>query len=181
MKLSVVDGTFSRIYETTYRKTAAYLTARCRSLLDVEDLLQETYLTVYRILADRGEEVFENEEAYVLCVAKSRLVDWYRKSGKTLSTINGKELEEGEGWLNVVPDGGSSPEELAEYKEAAAAVQSFVAGKDQMLQQAFYLHYSFGLSFPEIGRLQNRNESSVRSSVFRLTQELRDRFERSLL
>jgi RNA polymerase sigma factor (sigma-70 family) len=169
------DLAFNRIYDRTYRKTAAYLTARCGRLSEVEDLLQETYLAVYRVLSIKGVSFFENEEAYVLSVAKSKLTDWYRSAAARTVSLN----DEDDAWLQSVPDSGPLPQETAEYRETSAAVQELVAGKSEALRQAFYLHCCFGVPFPEIARLQNRNESSVRCGVFRLTRELRGKLERS--
>lgn len=179
MELELLDRAFSRIYDNTYRKTAAFLTARSRQLSDVEDLLQETYLAVYRILAAQGPDAFENEEAYVLSVARSKLTDWYRKSGREAGLFAlPPEGEEGDGWLAAVPDTAALPEELAAQRESIREVEALVAQKDEALQRAFYLHHCFGVSFPEIGKLLCRNESTVRSGVFRLTQEIRGRLER---
>ena len=179
MDVNHIDRAFNALYDRTYRKTAAYLTARCRHLSDVEDLLQETYLSVYRILTDRGTAFFENEEAYVLSVAKSKLMDQYRKAGRTpppLSALG----DEGDAWLETVAAESPSPEEQVQNRETVQAVRVLVEEKEEPVQQAFYLHHCFGLSFPEIGKLQSRNESSVRSGVFRLTREIRGRLERSI-
>lgn len=179
MNVHTIDRAFNALYDQTYRKTAAYLTARCRQLSDVEDLLQETYLSVYRILADRGTAFFENEEAYVLSVAKSKLLDQYRRVGRTPLPLSA--LGDGEdGWLDTVAAEGPSPEEQLQSRETLQAVRCLVEEKEEAVQQAFYLHHCFGLSFPEIGTLQGRNESTVRSGVFRLTREIRDKLERSV-
>lgn len=168
-----IDSAFNALYDSTYRKTAAYLTARCRRLADVEDLLQETYLAVYRTLAARGPDALDHGEAYVLSAAKSKLADLYRKAGREPLLDDGDEM-----LLASVPDDAPSPQEIAEARDAAAAVAGLVAGKGEKLRQAFYLRCCFGVSFPEIARLQGRNEASVRSGVFRLTQELRAGLER---
>lgn len=177
METAVIDRAFNAIYDQTYRKTAAFLTARCHRLCDVEDLLQETYLTVYRVLSQQGADAWDTPEAYVLSVARSRLVDWYRREGRVPAVVSPE--AENDDWLDRLPNPASTPEEIAAARESAGAVRSLVSEKEEGLQQAFYLHHCFGVTFPEIAQLQNRNESSVRSGVHRLTQELRSRLERS--
>lgn len=178
MNAETTDHIFNQIYDRTYRKTAAYLTARCRALSDVEDLLQETYLAVYRVLSADAGQVFLCDEAYVISVAKSKLADYYRKNAPAwASTVP----DGAEDWLAAVPDTGPTPEELAQYRADAEAVCALVAYKEEPVQRAFYLHYCFGLTFREIGALQGRSESTVRSGVFRLTKEIRGTLERSIL
>lgn len=174
MEQSTLDVRFNRIYDRTYRKTAAYLTARCRNLSDVEDLLQETYLAVYRALQTRGPDALQNEEAYVISTAKSKLADWYRAAGRAVPTLDADDA-----WLASVPDAGPTPEESAVCREASAAALALVAEKDEPTRRAFFLRCCFGASYGEIAGLLGRNESTVRTGVFRLSRELWAELERS--
>ncbi|MCI2055733.1 MAG: RNA polymerase sigma factor [Oscillibacter sp.] len=179
MKPTQTDDLFNQVYDRTYRKTAAYLTARCQNLSDVEDLLQETYLAVYRILDAKGEDAFTCAEAYVLSTAKSKLTDWYR-SHRLIPLSLSDLSEEGNSWLSSIPDRAASPEEQMVSRDAIRAVAELVETKSPDLQQAFYLRHCFGLSYAEIGKLQKKKETSVRSSIFRLTQEISSKLERSI-
>ncbi len=181
MDTQMIDRAFNEIYDATYSKTAAYLTARCRQLSDVEDLLQETYLAVYRILAAQGHSALENPEAYVISVAKTKTIDWYRKTKADDTNLAPAPLAEDDSWLTQLPDPTPTPEETYQDSETMAELKRLLSTREERTRQAFYLHYCFGFSFPEIGNLQGRSESTVRSGVFRAAQEIRAVLERRVV
>lgn len=174
----MIDHAFNEVYDATYRRTAAYLTAKCRRLSDVEDLLQETYLAVYRILAEKGRAALENPEAYVISVAKTKFIDWYRKEKSNSENLAIPPQPEEYTPSTEPEDLTPTPEEAYLDCETIAELEHLLRSKNEQTRQAFYLHYCFGFSFPEIGKLQNRGESTVRSGVFRVVQEIRAALER---
>ena len=178
MDTQMIDRAFHEIYDATYSRTAAYLTARCRQLSDVDDLLQETYLAIYRVLTAQGRSALENPEAYVISVAKTKIIDWYRKAKPDDTNLATVPPAEDDTWLTRLPDPAPTPEETYQDSETMQELEQLLKGREAHTRQAFYLHYCFGFSFPEIGLLQSRSESTVRSGVFRAVQEIRAVLER---
>ena len=138
----MIDRAFHEIYDATYSRTAAYLTARCRQLSDVDDLLQETYLAIYRVLTAQGRSALENPEAYVISVAKTKIIDWYRKAKPDDTNLATVPPAEDDTWLNRLPTRRPRREETYQDSRNHAGAGADCSKAGRHTRQAFYLHYA---------------------------------------
>ena len=56
---------FEEIYSSTYKQTLKYIICKCSNIEDVNDLIQETYIELYKILKNKKYMVLENYQNYV--------------------------------------------------------------------------------------------------------------------
>ncbi|GAC1385400.1 MAG: sigma-70 family RNA polymerase sigma factor [Ktedonobacteraceae bacterium] len=71
---------FLDVYETTHRITKRFLLARTRNREITEDVLQETYLKVWRFLESHDSPA--HVSTWVHSIAKNTMIDMYRKQTK---------------------------------------------------------------------------------------------------
>ena len=64
---------FRQIYDQTYRRTAAYITAKARQTADAADLIQQVYLELYDILRRRGASYIKNADAIMTRLTQQAL------------------------------------------------------------------------------------------------------------
>ncbi|MBE6686122.1 MAG: hypothetical protein E7591_02715 [Ruminococcaceae bacterium] len=100
--MTEIEGIFNELYDSTYQKTLIYVTAKCSKLHDVEDILQEIYTEVYSVLLNKGREYIQNEEAFVIKIAKTKIFRHYSlKQRLSAITLNIAKEERGEGALRL--------------------------------------------------------------------------------
>ena len=76
---------FEKIYNETYNNTLKYVICKCNDLDDVDDIIQETYLELYRVIKDR--KAILNYQAYIITIAKNKMIKYF-KSNKKVTTIS---------------------------------------------------------------------------------------------
>lgn len=85
---------FEQIYNETYKNTLKYVICRCSNLNDADDIIQETYLELYRVLKD-GKEILD-KQAYINAIAKNKVIKYFKvnKKIKTISIFQESDDEE---------------------------------------------------------------------------------------
>ena len=76
---------FEKIYNETYNNILRYVVCKCNNLNDVDDIIQETYLELYRIL--KHEREILNYESYLITIAKNKIIK-YVNLNKKINTIS---------------------------------------------------------------------------------------------
>lgn len=126
-----------------------------------EDLTQETFLAVVR---NPPVEV-ENEAAWVLTIARRRLVDHLRRSGRRSSIPR-----ESVGTTDYVWP--------REWSDGERRVNSALTGLPSHYQLVLILHHVDGLSIVEVARLTGRSVPAIESLLARARRSLRKDYER---
>ena len=76
---------FEQIYKETYDTTLKFVICKCNSFDDVDDIIQETYLELYKVLKNKKEIL--DKQAYIITIAKNKLIK-YSKSNEKINTIS---------------------------------------------------------------------------------------------
>lgn len=63
---------FEKIYDETYNNILRYIICKCNNLDDVDDIIQETYLELYKVLKDKKKIL--NYESYIITIAKNKII-----------------------------------------------------------------------------------------------------------
>lgn len=181
MEQQTVDEQFNEIYDKTYRYCLIFVTSKCSNTQDISDILQETYLSLYRILAQKGRAYIQNPEAYVIRIAKSKIYKYYSLQDKLKCFIPlFRENEEGEEYMEESLNSDlleNSLENVVVEKESLDKIWQLLKKKPQGVQKVFFLFYYADLSIPEIAQRLKLNESTVKNWIYRTTQEFRQSLE----
>ena len=62
---------FEKIYNNTYNNVRKYIICKCYNLNDVDDIIQETYMELYKKLKEKKE--ISNYQSYLITIAKNKI------------------------------------------------------------------------------------------------------------
>lgn len=146
---------FAEIYDKYSNMVYGYLSQRLRDQYLIEDIFQETFLSLYENM--NGIENINNLKSWLLTVAHRRLVDELKKQES-----------------NTVPFKPEIENSLTENLPAddialADALQELEPDKRQIL----YGIYHLGLSCEELGEIMEIPSGTVKSRAYYARQQLK--------
>lgn len=132
-----------------------------------EDAVQDTLAGLWQLTSRRGFRLERNLKALARTVASARVIDRVRRRRAQV------ELDP------AFPDSAPGPLEQAiagdDRARLRAALMCMGAGCVELIRQ----HYYEGLTYGEIARREDRNESTLRVRMFQCLQSLRKRMARA--
>lgn len=158
---------FNDIYSSTYDSVLKFVILKCSKLEDVEDIVQNVYLEVYKII--KNDEHLDLNVSYILGIARNKVKDYYRFSykNKILSFFSEKE--------NVYSNIPSFIDIEKDFitKENIDLVWSYLKKKKIIIFKIFYLYYYHGCTIKEIALELGISESNVKHHLYRTIDELK--------
>lgn len=162
---------FRQIYDQTYRKTAAYITAKARQTADAADLIQQVYLELYDILRRRGTSYIKNADAIMARLTRQALARYYKKIGN-LREVYEEPSEDGI-TAEQADIESLSVEEITEDRAVLDWTERYLTAQGDEIRKIFHLFYRFELTITEIAQLLGRSESYVKNKLYRTLKEIR--------
>lgn len=166
---------FNEIYDSTYRVVLSLVTVRCSNTADIQDIVQDTYVELYRCLDKRGVDYIKNDKAFVLRIAKQKLSRYYSLMERlrifipmTVINQDGDEVE-----LSDLELDAFLTEDFITNQIMLDEVRRLIQSKPQDVKKVFYLFYDVGHSIPEIAKALSMSESNVKHKLYRTLKELR--------
>ncbi len=122
---------FERVYNETYNDIAKYVVCHCKNMTDVEDILQNIYLSVYKVVEKESQITKE----YIQGIARHKVKDYYRfhYKYKMISFFSNQEKEE-----EIYPDA-IDIEKSITLKLDTEWVWKYLKKKKVIIFQVFYL------------------------------------------
>jgi RNA polymerase sigma-70 factor (ECF subfamily) len=174
-----IASRFDEIYNFTSKAVLAFITAKCRNTADISDILQDTYMELYRVLIKRGAEYVTNEKAFMLRKKKKKIARYYSLLERlrifvsmNASNEDGEEVE-----LSDFEADTFSLEDYAVNQVLLESARKFIMSKSEDIKKVYYLFYDVGLSIPEIATTLSMSESSVKNKLYRTLKELQTYFK----
>jgi RNA polymerase sigma-70 factor (ECF subfamily) len=157
-----------------YRQTSAVVFARILRLVRdralAEEVLQETYLSVWRH-AGRYDRNSGAPMTWVTSIARYRALDVIQRRHPVLS------LEES-GVVDTTADSAASPLDAAVASAERRALMACLDELEAEARRSIELAYWHGLSYAEVAEVTKRPEGTVKSWIRRGLQRLRRCLER---
>lgn len=168
----------TEVYERHAPTVLAYLLKRLGSREDAEDMLLEVFTVVLE-----KEPMLRMDEravrAWILTVARNKVVDFYRRS-RRLSSVPLMDVEE-----RLYEHEEREPEQALLRQEAFQQLQRHVRSLPALQQEILQLRFGEGLRSAEIAQIVSKSENAVRALLYRALKLLRgiyddERAERGL-
>jgi len=170
-----IASRFDEIYDSTRKEALAFITAKSGRTADINDIFQETYVELYKILVNRGADYVTHERALVMRLAKRKIAKHYSL------------LERLKNFVSITAVNEDNEEvDLTEFEADDFSIEDFtvnnillenawllVKSKPIDVRKIFYLMYDVGLTIPEIARALSMSESNVKNKLYRTIKELR--------
>lgn len=166
-------GLFNKIYDETYDAVLKHVVCNCKNIHDVNDVVQETYLELYKILG-RREIDQTNLTGFVKGIANNKLKKHFTllKRIMALSLDKGKDEEDDVTTLSDSIASDFNLEEMVESRTLCDEAWAYIKEKDTTIAKVFFLYYYHGLSLIEISKSLNKTQSYVKNVLYRTLKEL---------
>lgn len=162
---------FEEIYNATYHRTLSYIICRCSNIEDVNDLLQDTYVELYKILKRKQHIALDNYPNYIIGIAKKRIQRHY---GILYSFVPSSILNHSEEEYELeIPDN-IDLEAQTINKLNAEMVWSYIKKKDIKIVRVFYLYYYSGLTISQIAEKLKMTNSNVKNILYRTIKDMKE-------
>lgn len=151
---------FNLIYDKTYKDTLKFVISKCRMMEDVSDILQKTYIEVFRYMEKKK---IENANGLVKTLAKRQIYKYYffKKKAEEI------ELDE----ENLVKE--ESFEEDILNKIDNQKIWELVKDENIIIQKILTLHFLNDNTFKEIAEELQLSESTVKTNFYRVMKRLK--------
>jgi len=137
-----------------------------RNREDARDIVQETFLKLYRKLDAYERE--KNFQAWLLQMAKNLCLDYYRKNYSRRKELeSAKSIEE----LNLAADDGSNNPTSSDLRQVFSRCLEKLGDRQRLI---FVLKHYNGLQYQEIAQILNISVGTVKSLHFKAVRNLRN-------
>lgn len=160
---------FEEIYNNTYNRTLRYIVCKCSNIEDINDLLQETYVELYKILKKKKCIVLENEQNYIIGIAKKRIKRYYGALYKANVSFIWDEKEDNK----KIPDNIDIELDII-TKLNAEEVWKYIKQKKTNAVKVFYLYYYSELKISQIAEELALSESNVKNILYRTIKDIKE-------
>ena len=146
-----------------------FIICKCKNLDDVNELIQDTYVELYKTIKNKKNIIVEDHLSYILGISKNILKKYYKNKYKEKTVFLTDDINE----ENV--DSSSIDEIEIDFinKNNVEEVWDYLKKKGIIIEKSFYLYYAVGLKISEISKLLNIKESSVKNYIYRTVKELK--------
>jgi RNA polymerase sigma-70 factor (ECF subfamily) len=166
-------------YDDLARHIEPRIGAQMRSVVGVDDVLQETFVQAFRDISKFQTRSGSSFRGWLKAIAENRLMDaiksWQRKkrggdfhrmgAGDAYRTSVGE-------FVAVLEDEADSPSRVAAKDEAIDAMEIAIAGLPEDQRQAIQLRCLEGKSLEETAREMDKTVAAVRALIHRAKQAL---------
>lgn len=161
---------FEEIYNNTYNQILKYIVCKCSNIEDINDLVQETYMELYKTLQRKKSLILENITNYVIGIAKKQISKYYGFFYK-YKEIRENYINEDE--IDVPAD--IDIEASIIQKMDAEKVWKYVREKKNVYQvKVFFLYYVSELKISQIAKELNLTETNTKSILYRMIKDIRE-------
>ena len=158
---------FNEIYNKTYNLVVKYVVCKCNNIDDVNDIIQDIYISLYKQLLKNND--IENINQYVIGIAKNKINRYYGLSYKIKNLFTKTEINNLKNSTDI--------EKIIIDKNNLEKIWQYLKNKNIIIFKIFYLYYVESLTIKEISNHLNINESNVKNYLYRTLKELKNTYK----
>ena len=168
---------FESVYEHTQAAALKYITSKCLSICDIDDIYQDTFLNVYRAICNTDKEI-ENEEAFVISIAKKSLSRYYGLLAKLKAQVSTGLARLPEGPMNEETKDEVDVEMLVLDRALCDEIFETVSTMPIDIQRIVYMYYVLDMPLKMIALTLGMKEESVKNRLYRTLERIRRSYKR---
>ena len=162
---------FSDIYNKTYNSVLKFIVLHCNNFEDVNDLMQDTYLELYKHFKKKKLNDVKDISSYAVGISKNIVYKFYRKKYASPPIYDNEYNEELSSNVDI------DIELQFITKENVEEVWSYIQNKNVLVTKIFYCYYYLDMKINEIAKEMNLNESTVKNHIYRTIKELKQKLK----
>ena len=159
---------FEQIYNDTYNQVLQYIVCKCSNIENINDLIQETYMQLYKTLRRIKYLELENIASYVIGIAKKQISKYYGFLYKYRAinemNINDEDME--------IPSDIDIEASILQ-KLDAEKVWQYVKTKNIVSFKVFFLYFISDLKISQIADELCLTETNTKSILYRLIKDIK--------
>jgi len=159
---------FAQLYGRHRAALYRFIRRQCADAV-VDELFQDVWTRL--IVARRRYQPSAKFSTYLYQVARNRLIDHYRSSGRNLEDTQGDDPPD------APAESGQQPENAAQTRQQASRLLTLIERLPPAQREAFLLHEEGGLSLAEIGEVTGVGRETVKSRLRYALASLRQGME----
>lgn len=171
------DSAYGVLMERYTPLLRAYVRWRARSPSDAEDILQETWISIYTDLVKLSNTA--KPGPWMLTIAQRRLADFYRSSARTTFSQISRTSDPTDVDFHEAQEKRPGPSQRLETRGKRLAIDEAMSALPERLRLAVFLRLWEGLSFKDISELLGIKESAVKMRTQRGLKKLRKHLTKS--
>ena len=162
---------FNDIYDKTYNQALKYIVCKCSNIEDVNDIIQEVYLEVYKTI-DKNKKI-DDFEKYIIGIAKNKVKKHYTLLYRlqTIPLFNNKDEDTD---LIDTLESDIKIEKIIIQTDNLEKIWNYLKTKRIIIQKIFYLYYELDLTIKDIKEELNVGESYIKNCLYRTLKELQE-------
>lgn len=171
-----VDEIFNALYQKMKDEVLLYIVARCGNTDDIDDIFQETFLEVAKLLRKKGIAYFRRAEAVVMAIAKRKIYQHFNLRQKLrIDKIHYESWENVEERLTDFED--FTIEDAIVKKETLEKIREILGKQELLTRKIFYLRFYMDASIGKIAEVLGISESFVKNRLYRTMKKIKKEFE----
>lgn len=163
----IEEKDFEEIYNSTYNQTLKFVVIRCNNFDDVNDILQDTYIELLKVIKKKKLNEDTNLQSYIIGISNNIIKRHYAKKKAKVYYIGEDEQSAS------VPDNVDIEAEFI-TKENVQAVWNEIKLKDLLTIKIFYLYFALDMKISEIAENLKITESTAKNRIYRTLKNLRE-------
>ena len=162
---------FNSIYDKTYNQVLKYIVCKCSNIEDVNDIIQEVYLEVYKTI-DKNKKI-DDFEKYIIGIARNKVKKHYTLLYRlqTISLFNNKDEDT---YLIDTLKSDINIEKIIIQSDNLEKIWNYLKTKRIIIQKIFYLYYELDLTIKDIKEELKVGESYIKNCLYRTLKELQE-------
>jgi RNA polymerase sigma factor (sigma-70 family) len=148
------ESEISHLYKKYYHDLKRFLKKMLKDDLDVEDLVQDTFIKVNKSV---NWNSIKKPKAYLIHVAQNLAIDKIRRTKREKEFIHSSELEVGSDLAD--------PQRTALTRERIMVLTNAISNLSPSVQQAFILNKIYNLSYKEIAATMSLSVKTVEKHI----------------
>lgn len=161
---------FEKIYKETYDNTLKYIISRCYNINEVDDIIQETYLEIYKVIEEKRK--IENYQAYIITTAKNKMIKYFNKN-KRMNTVSIFQESDDKDFIIDI-DAGIDIESEFITKENIDEIWKYLSSVDTQKSKIFYLYFIEDMTIKQISEDLEIPESTIKSNIYRMLKNIKN-------
>ena len=166
---------FENLYQITYDNTLKFIVVKCNNIEDINDIIQDTYVELYRKLKKSDLNInSEDEKSYIIGIAKNIIKRHYQKIKSKNKEISLDKFENVETNANIDLEDDFITQDNAKY------IWEYIENKDLVTTKIFYLYYILDYKIEDISKEMELNISNVKARLYRTLKEMKNLFGKEM-
>ena len=168
--LGLTTKDFEEIYKNTYKQTLKFIIVKCNNIDDINDIIQDTYIELLKIIKKKQPLEIDNLDSYILGIANNIIKrHYYKKKKENIVYYYSKDENDIE--LEIKDDFDLEQDIIT--KENVSQVWEYLKNKNIEVTKIFYLYFALGLKISDISKELEMTESNVKNKIYRTLKELK--------